>query len=298
MSDMLSMSIIAALFILAIALSPWLYWWWSWRDDRDMKPIEFHAVSTDRRIIAHATGGHRLGNYPNARECLDEWYAQGVRWFEFDLHWTEDGHLIGLHDWGPTLRRWFDPATLPITWKLASPLIRYRGLPLPVFRSLTMRGKLTPIDPDILKDWLANHPDAWLVTDIKHNNPAALRRLAEVFGPLTQQVLAQVFSVEEISLARDLGYGRIGWANYVPKLPIERLPALLQDQPVDLVVLNRKTIRDPATWPHLQTLRDQGRDLWLFTVNDPEELTALPDSVNGIITDRLLPSPECRIDGK
>jgi glycerophosphoryl diester phosphodiesterase len=284
----LVISILATL-ILAAAFLPWLTWWWRWSDRSADERIKFLAVETERLIVAHATGGSKLGSYPNAIQCLDDWYASGVRWFEFDLHWTRDGHLVGLHDWGPTFRRWFDPGGLPLKWKLAAPLIRHRGLPLATFQALHMRADLTPIDPDALKDWLARHHDAWLVTDIKHNNPAALHRLAEVFGPLTQQVLAQVFSVEEISLARDLGYGRIGWANYVPKLPIERLPALLQDQPVDLVVLNRKTIRDPATWPELSRIRSMGMDLWLFTINDPEELATLPDSVNGIITDRLLP---------
>lgn len=289
MSTMLFVAIIVVVTILAIAVAPWLCWWWRWRNDEGDNPIEFQPVKTDRCIIAHATGGHRSGQYPNARECLDDWYAKGVRRFEFDLHWTLDGHLVGLHDWGPTFRRWFDPSTLPLAWKIASPLIRHRGLPLPVFRKLAMRGGLTPIDCRILNDWLCDHPDAWLVTDIKQDNPNALRHLAEVFGPLKSRIVAQVFCVEEIVLARELGYGRIGWANYVPRLPIEQLPGLLKDQSVDLVVLNRKTIRNPSTRPHLQTLRGQGCDVWLFTVNDPEELATLPDSVNGIITDRLLP---------
>jgi len=284
----LFITILSAL-IVAAAFLPWLAWWWRWPDRSGVEHIVFEPVATDRLIIAHATGGSELGSYPNAIECLNDWYAKGIRWFEFDLHWTRDGHLVGLHDWGPTFRRWFDPAGLPLSWKLAAPLIRHQGLPLTTFQKLSMRGELTPIDPGLLSDWLADHDDAWLVTDIKTRNDIALEKLAEIFGPLRTRVLAQVFSTAEITLARELGYGRIGWANYVPKRPIAELPGLLEDQPIDLVVLNRKTIRDPATWSDLARLRSMGLDLWLFTVNDAEELAALPDSVNGIITDRLLP---------
>lgn len=286
-----ALSILAAL-ILIVAFVPWLAWWWRWVERSAGERIEFETVESSRLIIAHATGGSELGSYPNAVQCLDDWYAKGVRWFEFDLHWTRDGHLVGLHDWGPTFRRWFEPADLPLEWKLAAPLIRHNGLPLKTFQALRMRGDLTPIDPSLLNDWLAQHHDAWLVTDIKNHNGTALAQLAGAFGPLRSRVLAQVFSIEEIDLALELGYGRIGWANYVPKLPIAALSGLLADRPVDVVVLNRKTIRDPGTWPDLEAIRTMGMDLWLFTVNDPEELNALPDSVNGIITDRLLPLPE------
>ncbi len=288
---MLLLILILAMLVLAAAFAPWLSWWWRWPDRSVGERIEFETIESDRLIIAHATGGSELGSYPNAIECLDDWYAKGVRWFEFDLHWTRDGHLVGLHDWGPTFRRWFDPASLPLHWKLAAPLIRHRGVPSNTFETLRMRGDLTPINPKLLSDWLARHDDAWLVTDIKTHNAAALERLAGAFRPLRARVLAQVFSTQEITVAGELGYGRIGWANYVPKRPINELPALLAEQPVDVVVLNQKTIRDPATWPDLEKLRGMGLDLWLFTVNDPAELAALPDAVNGIITDRLLPKP-------
>ncbi len=253
--------------------------------------MEFERITTDRRIIAHAGGGSVHGSYPNAIEVMDWWYEQGVRHFEFDLQWTCDGALASLHDWGPTLQRWFDLSTLPWYWKLLSPAIRLTGLPEAVFHRLPMVGQLTVITPERLKTWLDTHPDAWLVTDIKRHNARALRVLAETLGNRTGRVLAQVFAIEEIALARKLGYGAVGWANYVPKVPVEKLPDLLAGHNLDVIVVNVKTIRDPATHPILQTLRAQGPDLWVFTVNDPGRENALPSSVNGIITDRLLPKP-------
>jgi glycerophosphoryl diester phosphodiesterase len=254
--------------------------------------LNFEAVSTQRRLIAHATGGSELGNYPNAVECLDAWYERGVRYFEFDLQWTSDGQLVGLHDWGPTFRRWFDVSALPWPQKLLGPLISYRGLSSQIFSELPMRGGLTMIDPHRLHTWLTSHPDAWLVTDLKRDNSIALKTLSEILGPLTKRLLAQVFSLNEIQIARQLGYGKVGWANYVPRWPVESLPESLDQQPLDVVVLNQKTIRDPATHPSLEKLRQRGLDVWVFTVNHPETLNDLPESINGIITDRLLPAPD------
>ena len=282
--------VLCALLVWVVTRLRWAFRTQAEYANREPAVLEFEAIASPRLLIAHASGGSPLGNYPNAVECLDWWYQQGVRHFEFDLQWTRDGHLVGLHDWGPTFRRWFDPATLPWHWQLRTPGIELCGLPRDVFLAMGMRGGLTVITPKRLRDWLGSHPDAWLVTDIKRNNPEALTQLAEVFGPLKAQVLAQVFSLAEIHLARELGYARVGWANYVPKLPINELPGMLAGQPLDVVVVNHKTIIDPATHPYLDELRQLGMDLWVFTVNDPERLAELPDSVNGAITDRLLPA--------
>jgi len=253
--------------------------------------MKFRRITTDRRIIAHAGGGSKRGSYPNAIEPMDWWYEQGVRHFEFDLQWTLDGKLVGLHDWGPTLQRWFDLSALPLRWKLLAPIRRQTGLTQAVFKQLPMRDRLTVITPDRLTSWLDAHPDAWLVTDIKRHNARALRLLAATLQHRTSRVLAQVFAITEIELARKLGYGAVGWANYVPKVPLEKLADVLAGHDLDVIVVNDKTIRDPATHAIVQALRDQGPDLWAFTINDPARESALPPAVNGIITDCLLPLP-------
>lgn len=254
--------------------------------------LQFQAVETDLRIIAHAGGGSELGNYPNAIECLDRWHATGVRHFEFDLQWTRDGQLVGLHDWGPTLRRWFDTSDLPWYWRLSLRLRPRHGIPLSLFKQMPMQGGLTPITPERLATWLAQHPEAWLVTDIKHRNPAALKVLAECLGSYRRQVLAQVFSVQEIDLARSLGYGQVAWANYVPKLGLAKLARLLPALPLDVIVLDESTLASPACDRPLDTLRAAGFEIWVFTVNDPDRVANLPRAINGIITDQLLPASQ------
>ncbi len=261
------------------------------RDWRREQPLGFEPVATARTLIAHASGGHVQGNYANAMECLDEWHGHGVRYFEFDLQWTRDGQLIGLHDWGPTLRRWFHLRRLPLAWRLIGPLMVWSGLPSRPWQALPMRAGLTPITPERLAVWLAAHPDAWLVTDIKRDNARALNRLAEVLGDLKARVLAQTFSLEEVRLARALGYGEVAWANYVPDLPLARLPAHLQGAAIDRVVLDAAKLNQADSASALAALKARGLSLWVFTINTTEQLNALPEAIDGVITDRLLPAP-------
>lgn len=282
--------------LIIACLATYLFLFWqsrlaskrAWKDAASYR-LDFETIDTPRTLIAHAAGGSALGSYPNARQCLDQWYAWGVRHFEVDLQPTPDGSWVALHDWGPTLKRWFDLRALPWHRQLLRPLWPRAALPGAMLRALPMRGNLSVLTPEALNEWLSAHPDAWLVTDIKADNPNGLKMLASILGAQTRQVVAQVFAIAEIELAHELGFGRVAWANYVPKWPLHRLPDWLADQRLDLIVLDHTKINLPNDLPHLERLQDQGRELWVFTVNDGQRLNELPTAISGIITDRLLP---------
>ncbi|TVQ34987.1 MAG: hypothetical protein EA370_09865 [Wenzhouxiangella sp.] len=274
---------------LTLVLVDWYVSRRAWRDVEAHR-LDFEFVASKRLLIAHAAGGSAMGSYPNAIECLDQWYAQGIRYFEFDLQPTPDGGWIGLHDWGPTLRRWFDLSALPLQQRLLRALRPRSALPAKSVLALPMRGNLTVLTPQRLATWLEAHPDAWLVTDIKSANRQGLEVLAQVLGQRVRQVVAQVFAIEEIELARRLGYGRVAWANYVPKWPLKALPDRLGDFSLDLVVLDQRKLALPQDLPHLDALIRQGREIWVFTVNDCQRLEELPEAISGVITDRLLPA--------
>lgn len=251
--------------------------------------LQFQTVITDRELIAHAAGGSQAGSYPNALESLDLAYQRGYRWFEFDLQWTRDGQLVGLHDWRATLAHWYDLSQLPAHWRWRRRLWPGCTLPASLFFSLPMRLGWTPLTPERLRDWLAGHPDCWLVTDIKRDNARALAELAEVFGPLRARVMAQVFSLAELNLAQKLGFGRTGWANYGPKWSLSRLLDRLPGRNLDVVVLDDSRLSLPRDAETLDQLQQTGLALWVFTVNDPKRLQALPASISGVITDSLMP---------
>ncbi|TVR95158.1 MAG: hypothetical protein EA418_08220 [Wenzhouxiangellaceae bacterium] len=281
------------LMLLLILATAWVIWRQrtrrAWRRE---SRLDFETVSTPKTLIAHACGGSAIGSYPNALESLDQWHAMGVRYFEFDLQPTPDGSWIGLHDWGPTLMRWFDLSGLPLKEQMLAALQPRRALSSGLMTSLRMRGDLTVITLRRLRAWLQVHPEAWLVTDIKQDNAAGLQDLARALGPLVQRVVAQVFTIEEIGLARRLGYGRVAWANYVPRWPLNALPAGLAGQHLDLVVLDQRRLRSGTDEPHLQALINQGFAIWVFTVNDRQRMEALPECVTGVITDCLVPGPD------
>ncbi len=251
--------------------------------------LQFQRLETDRKLIAHACGGSHAGSYPNAVESLDIAYERGYRCFEFDLQWTRDGQLVGLHDWRSTLAHWYDLGQLPMRWRWARRLRPGCALPASVFFSLPMRLGWTPITPDRLREWLTKHPDCWLVTDIKRDNAHALNRLAHTFGESRSRVLAQVFSLAELDLAKSLGFGRTGWANYGPKWSLSRLIETLPGRGLDVLVLDAQRIRPLRDKALLERLQKDGLELWVFTVNDKEQLRRLPASISGVITDSLLP---------
>ena len=279
----------AALIYLGLLLTDWIMARRAWQN-ADRYRLDFEPTGSDRLLIAHASGGSALGSYPNARQCLDQWYEWGIRHFEVDLQPTPDGEWIALHDWGPTLRRWFDLRALPTRRKLLRALRPGSALPSAEVRALPMRGNLEVLDPPRLSDWLAAHPDAWLVTDIKAGNPEGLKMLANHLGRNVSRVIAQVFTVEEIELAHRLGYGRVAWANYVPKWPLDTLADRLARLRLDLIVLDQRKLNSSKDHVHLEELRAQGREIWVFTVNDTQRLAELPAAIGGVITDRLVPA--------
>ena len=57
-----------------------------------------------------------------------------------------------------------------------------------------------------LNDWFANHPDAYLITDIKGNNVEGLRILKERYPKLAEKTIPQIYQLSEYEQVKELGY--------------------------------------------------------------------------------------------
>lgn len=53
----------------------------------------------DQTFVAHACGNIGQISAPNTLEALNYNYNRGYRYFEVDLNWTKDNHLVLIHDW-------------------------------------------------------------------------------------------------------------------------------------------------------------------------------------------------------
>ena len=151
--------------------------------------------SPDLLFIVHTTG--QVSGVPanNSLEGFNASFGQGCRLIESDFEWTSDHHLISNHDW-----RTFFGAPLAQIPDLKSFVGSTR---LDGFRQLTFED---------VNEWLIKHPSARLVTDVKSNNPEALKifRYAKSF----QQIIPQTYSYMEFLTARRLGFSDVILTTY------------------------------------------------------------------------------------
>ena len=136
--------------------------------------------------IAHGGGGLNGTPYTNSFEALDASYARGFRWFELDFKRTADGAVACRHDWSDF------------------------GGRAPTLDGLRERfaGSFTPVDAEGLAAWMAMHPDATLVTDVKEADQVpVLADLASAGVPRGRTVV-QLFAPEEAAWVDALGFAR------------------------------------------------------------------------------------------
>ncbi|MCX7553266.1 hypothetical protein OS175_05205 [Marinicella sp. S1101] len=152
--------------------------------------------------IAHAGGGIDGKTYTNSFQALNFNYERGYELFEIDFSWTSDSQLVCLHDWDRTPK-----------W-----LLDYHGekpLTLAEFNQLLHPNlSLKPCNLESLNQWLISHPNAYIVTDIKHNNIQGLKLIKHSIENANQRVIPQIYQPEEYQATKDLGYELLIWTLY------------------------------------------------------------------------------------
>ena len=97
------------------------------------------------------------------------------------------------------------------------------------FLRLKMKGDLTPISFAGLADWLGDHPDARIVTDVKDDNLRALKKLQRSIPQVLDRIIPQIYAFEEYEPVWDMGYSNIILTLYVKNYPDEPVLAFAQD---------------------------------------------------------------------
>lgn len=177
-------------------------------------------------LIAHAGGGYHGMAYLNSLQALTHNYALGHRLFELDFCWTADDELVSIHDWQDSWRRLFpaaDHASVPDR---------------ATFLQATMIEGQTQLDLPRLRDWLAEHPDAYIVTDIRGRNLYALQRIKAALGPRQRQVIPQMYHPDRYPDIRALGYDQIIYTLYATRRSTEALLDFVRTTPLFAVTVN------------------------------------------------------------
>lgn len=224
-------------------------------------------------LVAHAAGGYRHKSYLNSFDALEYNYQLGHRFFEIDFCWTRDGHLVAIHDWDATYKRLFPGADNTKPPSLAT------------FASLAMADGETQITLPALSDWLEEHPDAYIVTDIKDKSIKGLAQMRDVLGDRQEQVIPQMYHSDTYGSIRDLGYHTIIYTLYATRQSTTEIIDSMRSLPLFAVTMSEKR-RD------FGTLLSQAKRFGVFvyahtfnTVSDYERLRSI--GVAGVYTDFL-----------
>lgn len=222
------------------------------------------------QLIAHAGGAIWGFRYSNSLEALDEAYKNGFRYIELDLELTSDGEIVLIHDWESMAER-----------MLFSEGVRTREefLSSPVFMSLTL------LDASGLRRWMDGHKDAYIITDVKQkDNAALLEKLKSILGGASARIIPQIYSFDEYEAVISLGYPDVILTVYRIGIESEELGAFIKSHKLWAVTVHCSRLTE-------ELLNAAGETpVYAHTVNTLGDFEAWrPLGLDGVYTDYFSP---------
>jgi len=206
-------------------------------------------------LIAHGGGEYQGQTVSNTKEALDYNYTKGHRYFEVDLNWTSDSHLVLVHDWQYNYKALFTDAA---------------GIPsLKEFESKCMKAGTTQLSLVSLYRWLRRHPNAIIITDVKRRNVDALARISKTAGVLGQRFIAQIYEPSELEPVRALGFHKIILTLYRINMDESQILTFLRNHKIFAITLS---VRKAFAFFNLRNLKNTGVRLYVHTINHPKVL--------------------------
>lgn len=244
------------------------------------------------RLVAHAGGAVQSLTYTNSLEALQANYKKGHRYFELDFSWTADGKIAVVHDWTRHFEHLFQESLgfwgflkngwIEVYWRY------WLGKNRPTYesyRKLSMRHGLTQLTVPDLREWLAEHEDAFVVTDFKGQNVRGLQRLSEQLGTRSDQVIPQIYSVDEMEPVQSLGFKDIILTVYRMNLSDSELLKRTLPHKMWAVTMPVKRAMESSL---ARELARRKVPVYVHVVNDANHLKSLcARGVYGVYTDSL-----------
>jgi hypothetical protein len=143
---------------------------------------------------------------------------------------------------------------------------------------------LTPLTYKRLLTWHKEHPDAYLVTDIKVRNLDGLAELAKQFDQ--RRIVPQIYQMEEYQPAKELGYDKVILTLYRLTKPDAEVLAFARNHPL-LAVTMPKDFALKSSLP--RDLAKARIPVCLHTVNAKDEQGYRSIRSPCLYTDDLVP---------
>lgn len=246
--------------------------------DESFSPIEAPV------LIAHAGGAHHSGKDSNSKEAMNQAVTNGFKYIELDFRHAQNGEWVSIHDWEKSYLKYFSRfPRLPET--LLDPA-RITPKTAESFRKQYMRYNLTPMTFTNLAPWLDENPDVRIITDIKDENIAGLTALKKVMGGKLDQIIPQIYNMEEYEAVQAMGYTDTIFTAYKITLDETKMSEFKKMKNLFALTVPKKWINEDIN----SLLPESAPQILTHTINDPsvaEDLKAY--GVSGFYTDYMIP---------
>ena len=241
-------------------------------------PVYNFAVSKVNRhlsytnLIAHACGAYHGIAYTNSLNALERNFEKGFRIFEIDFSLTTDNKVIMLHDTSFTMKDLFGSDAMRFTHEK--------------FIKSKTKYNLDLMDIDILANWLKNHTDAYVIIDYKKDGMQILKSICDKCGEILQRFYVQIYTFEEYSDIREMGFGEIILTLYMSAYRDEDIVNFVRENNIYAVTMpvNRAETQLPMI------LKKINVRVFAHTVNSKGIYSKLLyNGVYGIYTDSIYP---------
>ncbi len=158
------------------------------------------TLQEDIQYIIHAAGTLDGLDGSNSLEGLEATVAAGCKYVELDFQFTADGELACIHDW----------------YTQYTDAIPENGtaLTLAAFQNCKIYGTYTPLWLDSLATYMEEHPELYIITDIKDRNVEGATKIATDYPHLVDRFIIQIYDGDEYAPVREAGFAHIIYTLY------------------------------------------------------------------------------------
>lgn len=209
----------------------------------------------DDLIIMHAGGFIAGVNYSNMMDAVKYHYDQGRRYFELDIERSTDGKLVLIHDFGGYQSKFFN-------------VTENKSFTLKEFLDFESVHGFEQMEMENLVNFLRDHKDAYVVTDIKDKNVETLKEICEVSPETMDQIIPQIYTFKEYNEVKALGYKNIILTLYKIKSSDREIIDFVKKNQLYAVTISRSRLDSKL----FKELKKTNVKLFTHTVNSMDEL--------------------------
>ena len=247
---------------------------------------EMRDLIRSKQFIIHAGGeitnsSGKVKTVTDSREAIENYLENGESPFlEIDLSMTSDGAPVCIHSWKRCRLNGVALEEAPT---------------LEEFQKSKVSVEFTPMTGDDLAGIMQDHPDIYVVTDVKDGyNETCMTYFAETYPDLRNRFIVQIYHADEYDGIASLGYPYILFTLYETESEEHHVSVLrefMKDHPLVAITFRAKYLKSKPWRRWLKKLnQDPGIPMLVHTLDDEDKIEeAFAYGVTGIYTNKLSP---------